>query len=439
MAKLRLDVRPYLRGLVIDALGISKPPHNPPPPDEGPSIVVLPFQNASGDKEQEYLTDGVTTELTNALARGSRYVFVISSDSAFSYKGSYPSPAELGTELGVRYILRGTVERDGERLGIGAELVEAQTGKALWSESFESDLADLYSIQNEIVTRILAAVGFKLESTEIDRFVRQPTKLMSVEALWRGYYHMRQLHHKDLLEARRLFQSAIDDDPGLGMAYGLLAGTYTQEHSQGWSLDPGHMNHAWELASKGAELDNNAGACHGILGVIEISRGNWRQAVKHEDRAIALDPCVPWAHALRGVALAQGHQRLEASRSIKRALRLDPKPPHGLLMALAYINMGAGRTTEAIKLLEKVRQDMQDNILARIGLIAFHQREGDKAYARELAAQILQINQDMTVEIAMELIPGLEKIHPRSEFVRYADDLAAAGLPRSTQKAGNLR
>jgi TolB-like protein/Tfp pilus assembly protein PilF len=437
MTKVRWDLRPYLRGLVIDALGISKPPQNPPPPNEGPSIVVLPFENTSGDDEQEYLTDGVTTELTNALARSSRYVFVIAADTAYSYKGSYPSPAQLGTELGVRYILRGTVERDGGRLGIKADLIETQTGKSLWSEAFDSELADLYSIQTEIVTRILAAVGFQLESSEIERFVKPPTKLRSVEALWRGYYHMRQLHHKDLLEARRLFQSAIDDDPELASAYGLLAGTYTQEHTQGWSLDPGHLDHARALAARGVEIDPNAGVCHGILGVVEISRGNWRQAVKHEDRAIALDPCVTWGHALRGVALAQGHQRLEASRSIKRALRLDPRPPHGLLMALAYINMGAGRKTEAIKLMEKVRQDMHDNILVRVGLAAFHQREGDKAYARELTAQILEINPDITVEIAMELIPTLEEIHPKDEYVRYADDLAAAGLPRQTQKAGN--
>jgi len=166
---------------------------------------------------------------------------------------------------------------------------------------------------------------------------------------------------------------------------------------------------------------------------------NWREAVKHEDRSIAADPCITWPHAMRGVALAMGHQRLEASRSIRRALRLDPFPPHGLLMALAYINMGAGRKTEAIELLEKVRRENEDNILVRVGLTAFHQREGDKKYARELTQQILRINPDITAEIAKGLIPSLEQIHPKSEVLRYADDLAAAGLPRDSEKAGNLR
>ncbi|GAA3348268.1 hypothetical protein GCM10020358_66100 [Amorphoplanes nipponensis] len=434
MTKARWDVRPYLRGLVVDALGISRPPKNPAPPDKGPSIVVLPFESESAD--DEYLTDGVTQDLTNNLARSSRAVFVISADSAFSYKGTNPDPTKVGTELGVRYILRGSVSRSGDRLGIHAEVIEAHPGKTLWSESFETELTDTHAVQVEIVEKILGAVGFELESAELERFAKPPTKLRSVEALWRGYYHMRQLHHKDLLAARALFQSAIDDDPQLASAYGLLAGTYTQEHSQGWSLAPGHLDHAKELATKGVQIDPDAGVCHGILGVVEISRGNWRQAVRHEDRAIALDPCVTWPHALRGVALAQGKQRLEASRSIKRALRLDPRPPHGLLMALAYINLGAGRKTEAMDLLEKVRRENEDNILVRIGLTAFHQREGDKAYARELTQQILRINPDITAEIAKGLIPTLEQVHPRSEVIRYADDLAAAGLPRDSEKAG---
>jgi TolB-like protein/Flp pilus assembly protein TadD len=437
MTKARWDVRPYLRGLVIDALGISRPPKNPAPPDNGPSIVVLPFETTSA--ADEYLTDGVTQDLTNNLARSSRAVFVISADSAFSYKGTSPDLTRVGKELGVRYVLRGSVDRTGDRLGISADLVEAHTGKSLWSESFEAGLTDMQELQTEIVTRILNAVGFELESAELERFAKPPATLRSVEALWRGYYHMRQLHHKNLLEARALFQSAIDDDPGLASAYGLLAGTFTQEHSQGWSLDPGHVDHAEKLATKGVEIDPGAGVCHGILGVVAITRGDWREAVRREDKAIASDPCVTWPHALRGVALAQGHQRLEASRSIKRALRLDPRAPHGLLMALAYINYGAGRKTESIGLIEKVRQENDDNILARIALTAFHQREGDKAYARELTAQILRINPGITAEIARDLIPALDQIHPKSEVVRFADDLAAAGLPRDSEKAGNLR
>ncbi|MFF3667036.1 hypothetical protein [Microtetraspora malaysiensis] len=437
MTRMWWDFRPYLRGLVIDALGISKPPKNPAPPDNGPSIVVLPFETESAD--DEYLTDGVTQDLTNNLARSSNAVFVISADTAFSLKGTKPDPTKLGTELGVRYILRGTVERTGDQLGISAELIEARPGATLWSASFDCALTDMHAVQLEIVERILGAVGFELESAELDRMTKPPTSIRSVEAVWRGYYHMRQLHHEDLLAARALFQGAIDNDPNLASAYGLLAGTFTQEHTQGWSLDDSHLDHAWELASTCVELDPDTGVGHGILGVVELVRGNWREAVKHQDRSIKADPCITWPHAMRGVALTMGHQRLEASRSIRRALRLDPFPPHGLLMALAYINLGAGRRDEAMRLLEKVRRENHDNILVRIGLAAYHQREGDKAYARELTQQILQINPAITAEIAKNLIPSLDRIHPGSEVVRYADDLAAAGLPRDADKTGEPR
>lgn len=432
MPKVKWDIRPYLRGFVIDALGVSRAPKNPRLPP-GPSIVVLPFHNVGDHGDQDYLVDGVTNELTSALSRASRYVFVISADTAFSYRDARPDPTRLGIELGVRYILSGTVERQGSRLGMEIQLVEARTGAVLWSECFEPDLTDMHKTQAEIVEQVLVAVGFELESAELGRLdTKAPSSISAVESLWRGYYHLRQLTRKDLLTARSWFQQALDADPDLASAYGMLAGTFTQEHSQGWSTDPTHLSHAKELATRGVDLDPNSGVCHAILGVVEVVQGNWRQAIEHEDRAIALEPSVTWPHALRGIALAQGRKPLEASRSIRRALRLDPHPPHGLLMALAYINYGAGRKTEAVELMETVRRENADNILVRVALAAYHQREGDPAYARELSAQVLEINPEMTIELGMELIPALEKIHPKSEFVRYADDLAMTGLPHRT-------
>jgi adenylate cyclase len=438
MASISWDFRPYLRGLIIDALGISKPPKNPTVP-KGASIVVLPFDNVGGDSNQDYLVDGVTQELTIALSRSSRYVFVISFESAFTYKGTEPDPAQLGTELGVRYVLRGAIERKGERIEIKADLIEAQTGASMWSDSFESEFTDTYAVQAEIVKRILKAVGYQLETSELERFVKPPASIRSVESLWRAYWNMRQLRKENMLEARQLLQTAIEEDPTLANAYGLLAGTYTQEFAQGWTLDRSNVARAREIARKGLTIDQNAGACHAILGIADLMDGNWRDAVKYLDRAIALDPCLTWPHAMRGMALAEGHQRLESSRSIKRALRLDPNPPPGLLMALAYINYGAGRKIEAMNLLEKVRQEKPDNLLCRVGLVAYHQREGNQAYARQLAQEMLEINADMYVEAAMELIPALERIHPKWEFARYADDLAAAGLPRKAEKVGEPR
>ncbi|MEY9928662.1 TolB-like protein/Tfp pilus assembly protein PilF [Catenulispora sp. GP43] len=431
MAKPKIvwDVRPRLKGFVIDTLGVSAPPKNPRPPD-GPSIVVLPFVNVSKDPEQDYLTDGVTEELTGALARSSRYVFVISSETAFTYRDTDIPARQIGTELGVRYVLRGTVQREGSAIQVGVQLVEAGSEQTLWEKDYQPDLAELSAVRAEIVENILVAVGFELEAAELRR-LETTASAGAIECLWRGYYHLRQLTRDDLMKARELFARAVELEPELPGGYGMLAGTYTQEHSQGWSMDPTLLDTAKKLASKGVELDEDSGVSHAILGVVELVRGNWQNAVKHEDRAIELEPSVTWPHALRGIALSQGGKPLEGSRSIKRALRLDPHPPHGLLMALSYINYSAGRKAESMELVERVRSENKDNILARIALAAFHQREGDKEYARRLTAEILAINPAITVEYAMELIPGLEKITPKNEFVRYADDLHAAGLPHA--------
>jgi adenylate cyclase len=431
----RWAVRPRLLGFVIDTFGVSAPPTNPAPP-EGPSIVVLPLVNAGGDAGHEYLTDGLTEDLTTALSRCSRYVFVISSETAFTYRGQNPASADLGARLGVRYILKGSVARVGDTIRVHAELVEAATDRTLWSEHVERELADVRELQAAIVERILVAVGFELEAAELERIAATPaTSIGAIEALWRGYYHLRQLTRDDLMQARALFQRAFELEPGLASAYGMLAGTYTQEHSQGWSFDETLLDRARHLASQGVELDDTSGVCHAILGVVELVQGNWKEAVTHEDRAIALEPSVTWPHALRGMAMAQGGHLIEATRSIRRALRLDPHPPHGLLMALAYINYGAGRRGEAIELLQKVRAENRDSIIARVALAAFQQREGDREIARACAQEILAINPAMTVERGMSLIPALERITPRHEFARYPEDLATAGLPRGSAPA----
>ncbi len=436
MPNSRWAIKPRLLGFVIDALGVSGPPKKPRVP-EGPSIVVLPLVNASDDPQQEYLSVGVTEDLTSALAGCSRHVFVISTETAFSYSQARPTWRELGTELGVRYVLQGSVERVGSRIRVVAELVDAETNRTLWRDEYERELLDVQELQAEIVESILVAVGFEIESAELNRLAtKSPTTIGAIEALWRGYYHLRQLRRDDLMKARQLFDRALELEPDLASAYGMLAGTYTQEHSQGWTFDPTHLERAERLAWRGLELDEASGVCHAILGVVELVRGNWRETVRHEDRAIELEPSVTWPHALRGMALAQGGQLLEATRSIRRALRLDPHPPHGLLMALAYINYGAGRREEAIDLLETVRAENADSIIARVALAAFHQREGNPEVARDIAQEILAINPGMTIERGMELIPALEKITPSHEFARYADDLRAAGLSSATATTG---
>jgi TolB-like protein len=160
-------------GLLIDVAGVSGPPVDPPLPDK-PSIVVLPFTNMSGDPEQEYFSDGITEDLTNEFARYP-FLFVIARNSAFTYKGKQVNVEDVGRELGVRYVLEGSVRKAGSRVRITAQLIDATTGGHLWSERYDRDLSDIFVLQSEIAEEILAAVGGEIFRVEEQRLARRPT------------------------------------------------------------------------------------------------------------------------------------------------------------------------------------------------------------------------------------------------------------------------
>lgn len=418
-----------LKGVMIDALGVSNAPVNPAPPDR-PSIAVLPFMNASGDPARDYVGEGFTEDLTSALGLTSRYLFVISMESAFAYRDPEVDPRKVGLELGVRYVLRGTVSVDGTEVTVRAQLIDASSGGELWAEKYERPLADVQMLQAEITESILVAVGAGVEAAELERLAARPiANVGAVEAVWGGCYHLRQVTRADLVRARDLLEHAIELDPDLVNAYAFLAGTFTQEFSNGWSRDATLLERADGLARQAVATDDRSSAAWAILGIVHILREEWEDAIRCEDRAIELEPNVMWPYALRGMALAEGRKWMEATKSIKRALRLAPVAAHGLLMMLAYTNYGAGRRDEAVELLEEVRTGNHDNILVRVALAAFYTRRGDVDEAKRCVDEILAINPDMTVEWAMDLIPGLRNVAGRREFEEYPHNLHISGLP----------
>ncbi|MEE8571763.1 MAG: adenylate/guanylate cyclase domain-containing protein, partial [Gemmatimonadota bacterium] len=213
-------------GLILDLAGLSGPPVNPALPDE-PSIVVLPFANLSGDPEQEYFSDGITEDLTTDLS-GNPFLFVISRNSAFTYKGKAVKAEEVGRELGVRYVLEGSVRKAEGRVRITAQLIDATTGFHLWSERYDRDLADIFSLQSEISEKILAAVGVEITDAELARIRGKPTNdLTAYDLVQRGLAHFNRFTRKDNDEARRLFEQAIELDPGYLQARSMLGATYT--------------------------------------------------------------------------------------------------------------------------------------------------------------------------------------------------------------------
>ncbi len=404
---------------------------DPPLPDM-PSIVVLPFTNMSGDPEQEYFSDGITEDLTTELARN-RLLFVISRNSAFMYKGERVNVEEVGRELGVRYVIEGSVRKADGQVRITAQLIDATTGGHLWSERYDRALSDIFALQSEIAEELLARVGGsggEILRAEFERVARKPSgSLTAIDSAYRGLYFSNRSTRQDIQEARRLFERAIEIDPGYASAYGWLGGTYTVAFASGWSLDPKLLDRAEELARRALALDPTLPDGHLTLAFVNFFRDRPAEAITSAEAAVELGPNNEFAHGALGLALARSGRFVEGLQSIKRALRLNPRGPTPLLMMVAYVNWGAGRRAKAVELLERVRLANSDHITVRVALAAYYEGEGQHEKAVAAVREILRVRPDLTAEGATQLLPGLEAISDSDEFARYPDDLRSAGLP----------
>jgi adenylate cyclase len=410
-------------GLVIDLVGVSGPPVNPALPDK-PSIVVLPFVNMSGDPEQEYFSDGITEELINDLA-GVPELFVISRNSAFTYKGQPVKVRDVGRDLGVRYVLEGTVRKVEGRVRITAQLIDATSGFHLWSESYDRELSDILALQAEISQQILVAFKVEMRDAAAERVVRRSSRdLKAQDTVWRGIAHLGPGTREDVLEARYLFERAIEQDPDFGVAYGFAASTYFVEYINGWNLDPALLDRAVELAERALALDPSTVPAHVILSFINLRQGRLAEALVAAERAVEFAPNVEFPHMALGAVLAGQGRFVAAMQSVARAMRLNPKADPGVLAAVAAVNFAAGRTEKAVELWEQARAANTDMIVARIPLAALYESEGRHEEARVLAHEILRVNRDLTAESATEL--ALRSGFDRDEAI---ENLRGAGLP----------
>jgi len=410
-------------GLVIDLVGASGPPVNPALPEK-PSIVVLPFENMSGDPEQEYFSDGITEELINDLASVPE-LFVISRNSAFTYKGQPVRVRDVGRDLGVRYVLEGTVRKVEGRVRITAQLIDATSGFHQWSESYDRELSDILALQSEISKEILVALKVELRDAAIDQVLRRTGRdPKAIDTLWRGLAHAQRFTREDNLEARRLYERAIEQDPDFAVAYAFAGISYVAEYTFGWKLDPALLDRGAELARQALARDPSTSPAHGVLSLVHLYQGRPAEAVAAAERAVELTPNVEGPHLVLGMALARQGRFVAAMQSVARAMRLNPRASSGLLAVAASVNFAAGRTEEAVELWEQARAANPEMILARIPLAALYESEGQHEEARALAGEILRVNQDLTAESATGLALGVG--FDRDEAI---DNLRSAGLP----------
>ncbi|MBI3800759.1 MAG: tetratricopeptide repeat protein [Deltaproteobacteria bacterium] len=393
-----------------------------PLPDK-PSIVVLPFVNMSNDPEQEYFSDGLTEVLTGDLSKLSS-LFVIARNSAFTYKGKAVKVQEVSKELGVQYVLEGSVLKAEGQVRITAQLIDATTGYHLWSERYERPLKDIFALQDEIVQKILTALKVKLTQEEQARFKTAPTNnLEAYDYYLRGWKLQWRLTKETNAQARQLFEKALELDPGYATAHAGLSFTYWMEWFSQWSADPQNLKRATELAQQAIILDDSLVRPHAILGVIKVWQKQYEQGIAEIERAIALDPNDANVYDSLASALISVGQPEKAIEVAKKAVRLDPHQyQHFNILGQAYLN--AGQYEEAIAALTRVLTYNPDYWFAHWGVAVVYSELGRAEEARKEGAEMLRIMPQFTVE-------GWKQRSPMKDPAateRFAAALRKAGL-----------
>ena len=293
------------------------------------SIVVLPFENLSGDPEQGYFSDGITEDIITELSKF-RSLFVIARSSSFSFKGQSPEVKEVSRRLGVRYVVEGSVRRSGNRVRIAAQLIDAVADAHLWAERYDRVLEDIFTVQDEVTEAIVAAIAPELGKAEQQLATSKKLENLNVwEVYQRGMWHLYQRTKDDLAEARRLFEAALSLDPGLSLACSALVDAYYYEVVLGLADSVAqNCDKALQVARRAVELDPDDAAAHCAMGKARIVRREHALAVPDLQLAIDLNPSSAWAHyGLGAAAVFSGHAG-EAIRHLERAIRLSPRDQH---------------------------------------------------------------------------------------------------------------
>ena len=397
-------------GTALTVRHFSRPPLSPqssalvtqaapalPLPDK-PSIVVLPFVNMSNDPEQEYFSDGITEDLTSDLSKISS-LFVIARNSAFIYKGRAVKVQDVSRELGVQYILEGSVRKIGEQVRITVQLADALTGGQLWSERYDRPLKDIFSIQDETRQKIVTALKVKLTPDEQERFRQAPTdNLEAYDYYLRGLDAYWPLTKEANSRARQMWERAIALDLRYAAAYAWLSRTYSLEWSFSWSRDPQTLQRAVEFAQRAISLDDALPAAHKALGIACLRQNQHEQAIVEGERVIALSSNDDEGYANLGFFLNYAGRSEEAVGFVKQAMRLNPRYPayYPMVLGLAYYVMG--RHDEAIVPLRDSLSRSPKFLTPHVILAGVYHSLGREEEAKAEAAEVLRLDPKFSLE-----------------------------------------
>lgn len=375
-----------------------------PLPDK-PSIVVLPFLNLSGDSEQEYFSDGITEDLITDISKLSG-LFVISRNSAFLYKGKAARPEHVSKELGVRYMLEGSVRKAGSRVRITAQLIDATTGYHLWAERYDRELQDIFAVQDEVTQKIVSALKITITPSEEARSHRAPTNnLEAYDFFLRGLEHHAQRTPNANTTARQMFEQAIALDPQFASAYAMLGRTYLTELAFQLGQRDVAEQQLFTFAQRAVALDDTLPIAHETLAYSYLGQKKYDLAIAAAQRAIALDPNSADTHITLGEILCFSGQPQEALPLVEQAMRLNPRYPVSYLWSLGQVYALLGRNEEAITAVQRLLTRKPDHITAHVLLAALFSEQGRTEEAQQEVAAILRINPQFSLANLRDRIP----------------------------------
>ena len=386
------------------------------------AICVLPFTNMSGDPEQEYFSEGITEDIITELSRW-RFLAVRSRSASFRYRGVAVDMKLVARELNVRFIVEGSVRRMGERIRITAQLIDTETGDHIWAEKFDRESADIFTVQDQVVRTIVSTLVGRVQVSHIERVRRKPpASLAAYEYVLKG----NALPWDDpdgAAEAKRLFEKAIEIDPGYGVAHALLASLRCGQ----WRDDPGDsgpaLDETYALAKRAVKLDENESTCFSLLAQVCLLRRSFDLALQYARRAFEINPSNQWNTADMGIILNYVGQAEEALAWLKRAKEIDPYfDPPWYWRTMAQTLMNLHRYEEALAMFDHLSAS---HYRIAAYMAACHARLEDMHRAKASVAACLAISPDFSTRQFMTKEPYKNP----ADAAHLAESLLMAGLP----------
>ncbi|MGY4367432.1 TolB-like protein/cytochrome c-type biogenesis protein CcmH/NrfG [Bradyrhizobium sp. LB1.3] len=391
-----------------------------------PAIAVLPFTNMSGDREQDYFSDGISEDIITALSK-LRWFFVVARNSSFVYKGRAVHMHEVARDLGVRYVLEGSVRRSGDRVRISAQLNDVSTGSHLWAERYDRELADIFAVQDEITEAIVAAIEPQLYTAESFRAQQKPPgSLDAWDLVMRALSHYWRITREDNAASQELLEKAVALDPAYGKALGLLATSHIFGAHMGWAGMAATVPVAERAALAAVEADREDAWAHHGLAYTYLFRRRFDDALAEFELTLELNPNFAMAHAFHGVTLCYAGRWQDGDAAARRALRLSPRDP----LAAIYCGVAAyarfiGHDYEgATQMARESMRQRADFVGAHRVLTAAAGMSGDPALAASALEGLRRAQPGISLAWVTRELPMLRE----EDREHYLEGLRRAGM-----------